>query len=156
MGELIGPVAKTLIGVDLSANMLEKARQREIYDGLFCCDLTQFLETQDKIFDVVVAADVFVYLGDLSSIFPAVRLSLSNGGLFCFSVEATADGDFLLRNTMRYAHSIGYLQRLAAQHRFFVEMIEPQIIRHDAGTKIDGYLAVLRNSRELPNYKSGG
>ena len=111
MGELIRPVAKTLIGVDLSANMLKKARQREIYDDLFCCDLTQFLETQDKIFDVVVAADVFVYLGDLSLVFPAVRRSLSNGGLFCFSVEATAEGDFTLRNTMRYAHSIGYLQK---------------------------------------------
>jgi len=146
MGELVRPIGRTLTGVDLSANMLEKARQRQIYDHLFCCDLTQFLQTQDKIFDLAIAADVFVYLGDLSQVFPAVRRSLRTGGLFCFSVEATDEGDFTLRSTLRYAHSIGYLRKLAEQHRFIVETIRPQVIRRDAGANIDGYLAVMRSS----------
>ena len=77
MGEHIHSIGRTLTGVDLSANMLEKARRRQIYDQLFCCDLTEFLQTQEKIFDLVVAADVFVYLGDLSPIFLAVSRSLS-------------------------------------------------------------------------------
>ena len=146
MGEHIRSMARTLTGVDLSANMLEKARQRQLYDHLVCCDLTEFLQTQEKIFDLAVAADVFVYLGDLSPIFLAVRRSLSQGGVFCFSVEAADDGDFTLRSTLRYAHSIAYLQRLAEQHRLTVEMIEPQVIRREAGANIDGYLAVMRNS----------
>jgi len=146
MGELVHPIGRTLTGVDLSANMLEKARQRQIYDHLFCCDLTQFLQTQDKMFDLAIAADVFVYLGDLSQVFPAVRRSLRTGGLFCFSVEATDEGDFTLRSTLRYAHSIAYLRKLAEQHRFIVETIGPQVIRRDAGADIDGYLAVMRSS----------
>ena len=145
MGEHIRSIARTLTGVDLSANMLEKARQRQIYDHLFCCDLTEFLRTQETIFDLAVAADVFVYLGDLSPIFLAVRRSLSQGGLFCFSVEAADDGDFTLRSTLRYAHSIAYLRRLAEQHQLIVEMIEPQVIRREGGANIDGYLAVMRN-----------
>jgi predicted TPR repeat methyltransferase len=146
MGEHIRSIGRSLTGVDLSANMLEKARQRQIYDHLFCCDLTEFLRTQEKIFDLAVAADVFVYLGDLSPIFLAVRCSLSQGGLFCFSVEAADDGDFTLRSTLRYAHSMAYLRRLAEQHQLIVEMIEPQVIRQDRGANIDGYLAVMRNS----------
>lgn len=146
MGKLIRPIGRTLTGVDLSANMLKKAREHQIYDHLFHGSLTQFLQTQDKIFDLAVAADVFVYLGDLSPVFSGVRQVLSDGGLFCFSVEATDEGDFVLRSTLRYAHSIDYLSRLAEQHRFSVETIESKIIRQDAGANIDGYLAVMRSS----------
>jgi len=146
MGEHIRSIGRTLTGVDLSANMLEKARQRQIYDHLFCDDLTEFLQKQKKVFDLAVAADVFVYLGDLSPIFLAVRGSLRQGGLFGFSVEAADNGDFTLRSTLRYAHSIAYLRRLAEQHQLIVEMIEPQVIRREGGANIDGYLAVMRNS----------
>jgi predicted TPR repeat methyltransferase len=126
--------------------MLEKARQRQIYDHLFCCDLIEYLQTRDKIFDLVVAADVFIYVGDLSLVFQAVRRALRESGLFCFSVEATDENDFVLRSTLRYAHSIDYLLKLAEHHQFIVETIEPQIVRQDAGANLKGYLAVMRCS----------
>ena len=144
MGNLLRPISRTLTGVDLSTNMLEKARQRQIYDQLVCCDLIQFLQTQDQLFDLAVATDVFIYVGDLSPVFPAVRGSLREGGLFCFSVEATDEADFVLRSTLRYAHSIGYLEKLAEQHRFAVEIIEPQVIRRGDEADIDGYHVVMR------------
>ncbi|MBX9775112.1 MAG: tetratricopeptide repeat protein [Xanthobacteraceae bacterium] len=144
MGNLLRPRARTLTGVDLSANMLEKARQRRIYDRLVSDDITAFLPTQDGAFDLAVATDVFIYVGDLAPVFPALRRALRPDGLFCFSVEA-ADGDgFVLRSTLRYAHSIGYLRRLAAQNRFNVEMIEPQVIRRGVHGDIDGYHIVMR------------
>jgi predicted TPR repeat methyltransferase len=146
MGEHIRPLRRTLTGVDLSANMLEKARQRQIYDQLFCCDLIEFLRSQDRIFDLAVAADVLVYLGDLSLVFQGVGRALRAGGLFCFSVEATGENDFVLRSTLRYAHSIGYLRKLADHNQFVVETIEPQIVRRDSGADINGYLAVMRCS----------
>jgi predicted TPR repeat methyltransferase len=146
VGEHVRPFRRTLTGVDLSANMLEKARQRQIYDHLLCSDLVEFLQTQDKAFDLAVAADVFIYLGDLSQVFQGVRRALRASGLFCFSVEAADDGGFVLRNTLRYAHSIGYLRTLAEQHQFIVETIDPQVVRRDAGANINGYLAVLRCS----------
>jgi predicted TPR repeat methyltransferase len=145
MGNLLRPISRTLTGVDLSENMLEKARQRQIYDRLVCGDLIEFLHTLDKSYDLAVATDVFIYVGDLSPVFPAVRRSLGDGGLFCFSVEA-ADGNDgpVLRNTMRYAHSAGYLRNLAAQHRFAVESIEPQVIRRGVEGDIAGYHVVMR------------
>jgi predicted TPR repeat methyltransferase len=144
MGNLLRPLAKTLVGVDLSANMLDKARQRQIYDRLVCGELTEFLQTQSQSCDLAVATDVFIYVGDLAPVFPAVRRALRAHGLFCFSVEGTDGSGFVLRDTLRYAHSPGYLQELAKQHRFVVETIERQVIRRGVKGDIDGYHVVMR------------
>ena len=144
VGECIRPFVRTLTGIDLSTKMLQKARQREIYDHLVCSELTKFLQTQDRRFDLVVAADVFIYIGDLSVVFREVRRALRDSGLFCFSVEATDESDFVLSNTRRYAHSIGCLEKLAEQYGFAIDIIEPQIIRREAGADVNGYLAILR------------
>jgi predicted TPR repeat methyltransferase len=144
MGNLLRPLARTLTGVDLSANMLDKARQRNIYDRLVSDDITAFLQTQHNAFDLAVATDVFVYVGDLALVFPAVRGALRTGGLFCFSVEAADGTGFVLRSTLRYAHSIDYLRGLAEQNRFGVETAEPQVIRRGVRGDIDGYHVVMR------------
>lgn len=144
MGNLLRPLAKTLTGIDLSTNMLEKARQRRIYDHLLCGDLTEFLRTQQQAFDLAVATDVFIYVGDLAPVFPALRQALRTDGLFCFSVEGTDGRGFVLRSSLRYAHSTGYLQDLAGNHRFVVETIEPQIIRRGVEGDIGGYHVVMR------------
>ena len=137
MGVCLRPLGRTLTGVDLSTNMLEKARQREIYDHLICSELINFLQTQDKNFDLAVAADVFIYIGDLAVVFREVRRALRDSGLFCFSVEATDESNFVLRSTKRYAHSIDYLQKLAGEYQFVVNTIEPQIIRQEFREKCD-------------------
>lgn len=144
MGVQIRSIARSLTGIDVSANMIEKARQRQIYDELICGDAAKMLQTQDREFDLALAADVFIYLGDLAPVFRAVRAKLRDGGLFGFTVEAIDQSDFVLRSTLRYAHSLGYLRRIAQEHRFAVETIEPQVIRRDAGADVGGYLAVLR------------
>jgi predicted TPR repeat methyltransferase len=144
MGVFLRPLGRTLTGVDLSTNMLKKARQREIYDHLICSELINFLQTQDKSFDLAVAADVFVYIGDLAVVFREVRHVLRDNGLFCFSVEATNENNFVLRSTTRYAHSIDYLQKLAGQFRFVINTIEPQIIRQQSEENVNGYLAIMR------------
>lgn len=50
-----------------------------------------FLKTHAKTFDLAVASDVFVYIGDLSKVFHDVRAALREGGFFGFSVEASED-----------------------------------------------------------------
>ena len=143
-GALLRARARTLTGVDISSNMLKIAQRRQIYDNLICGELVDFLHTRSEEFDVAVAADVFVYLGDLSEVFQAVRCRLRPGGLFCFSVEAGAEEDFALGTNLRYAHSAGYLRKLAQDHGFKLEAIESSIIRHENATEVLGHLAVLR------------
>ena len=145
-GPQLRPLARTLTGIDLSSNMLKKAEQRRLYDHLICGDIAEFLETQSHAFDLAVAADVFVYIGDLSRVFRGVRGALRDGGLFGFSVEATDEGDFVLRTTLRYAHSVPYLEKLARDHRFVLERVEARVIRQEHEVDVNGYLAVMRCS----------
>src|SRR5262249_44716704 len=125
MGEGLRSLTRTLTGIDLSTKMLDKARQRGIYHRLVASDVTAFLQSHTERFDLVVSTDVFIYIGDLSAIFAGVRRVLRSDGLFCFSVEAADDGDFVLRPTLRYAHSLAYLQMLAEQYGFAIAAIEP-------------------------------
>jgi predicted TPR repeat methyltransferase len=124
--------------------MLKIAQRRQVYDSLICGELVDFLHTRSEEFDVAVAADVFVYIGDLSEVFQAVRCRLRPGGFFCFSVEAGEEADFVLGTNLRYAHSAAYLRKLAEDHGFMLEAIESCVIRHDKGTEVLGHLAVLR------------
>ena len=156
LGARFRPLAGALTGVDISPGMLEVARQRQIYDHLVCGELIEFLQTraqdqaQDtardeaRAFDVALAADVFVYLGDLSGLFHEVGRALRPGGLFGFSVEAGESLDFVLRSTLRYAHSAAYLRRLSRLHGFVVETIAREVLRQEDGNDVVGYLAVLR------------
>jgi predicted TPR repeat methyltransferase len=146
IGSLFRPLARTLTGVDISSNMLKIARQRQTYDDLVCSDLIEFLHRHSKIFDLAVAADVFIYVGDLSRVFQGVRGALREGGFFGFSVEACDDQDFVLRATRRYAHSRTYLRKLAEEHGFVFETLESQVIRQQDGIDVVGDIAILRRS----------
>jgi predicted TPR repeat methyltransferase len=117
-GPLFRKHARFLKGVDLSPGMLEKARERNIYDELLEGDLIVGLGTArdvyDLVYDLVIAADVFVYVGKLAQVFETTARALRPGGLFAFSLEAEEGcEDFVLRPTGRYAHSAGYAGRLA-------------------------------------------
>jgi predicted TPR repeat methyltransferase len=143
-GPLLKPMASSMTGVDLSANMLEMARKRGLYDTLVCADLTAFVTTQTQQFELVVATDVFIYVGALEAVFAATRNAMRAQGLFAFSFETSASEDLVLRPTRRYAHSVAYIQKLAAAHGFSVLVLEPSVIREEGGENQDGYLAVLR------------
>jgi predicted TPR repeat methyltransferase len=144
MGEGLRGLKRTLTGVDLSPNMLEQARRRGLYDRLIESDIATFLATQTDQFDLTVSTDVFIYIGDLAGIFAGVRRALRSDGLFCFSVEAANDGDFVLQPTLRYAHSLAYLTRLADQSNLVVTAVEPHAVRREAQASIAGHNIVMR------------
>jgi predicted TPR repeat methyltransferase len=143
-GPLLRPVARRLTGVDLSANMLEKARGRGVYSDLECIELTDYLATRHAEFDLVIAADVLVYLGHLEQVFVGVQRALRPGGRFAFSVEAAERQDCELAATRRYRHSRPYLDRLAADYGFQVDAIERNILRRNAGSDVNGHVVLLR------------
>lgn len=142
-GALLRPLARTLVGVDLSPRMLERARELGIYDALYCAEMTEFLRARPGSSDLIVAADVFVYAGDLSPVLSAARASLRAGGQLAFSVEEWNAGQFALRASGRYAHSAGYLRAAAAEHGFTISALEPCVLRKEDGADIAGLLAVM-------------
>ncbi|TPI14862.1 methyltransferase domain-containing protein [Mesorhizobium sp. B4-1-3] len=142
MGERLRPFVDRLEGCDISAGMLGKAKAKGIYDRLTKADLQHFSYTGDRA-DLVVAADVFIYLGALDRIVGAVAGMLAEDGLFAFSLETLADdGDFALSPSRRYGHSEGYARRLLAANGLAVLSLESMIVRHDRRDPVEG-LAIV-------------
>ncbi|NDE11973.1 MAG: methyltransferase domain-containing protein [Chitinophagia bacterium] len=65
MGRMLKPYASTIVGVDLSKEMLSRAELTGTYDKLIADDILEFLQNCNDKFDLVVSADVFIYVGEL-------------------------------------------------------------------------------------------
>jgi len=138
-GPLLAPHTDWLVGVDLSAAMLEKARGRKVYDELVYADIAGFLDAADHRAELVVATDVFIYVGELEHIFRAVRRLLQPGGCLAFTVEEPESGTGMqLLPSLRYAHSEAYVRDIAARTGFAVRALFRAPIRHDQQQPIPG------------------
>jgi predicted TPR repeat methyltransferase len=139
------PITNYLVGVDLSAKMLDQAYQRGVYDQLIQEDLLVPLQSGTQAFDLVIAADVFIYLGDLSPIFAACTQALQPGGYFGFSIEAGTGESYALGSlTGRFAHSTDYIRQLAIANDLSEISSEPVMIRTERSQPVHGYLWILR------------
>ncbi len=137
-------VAKRLTGVDLSTGMVMEAAKKGVYDQLEAADITSFLAESDEGYDLFVATDVFVYLGDLTKIFGEIQGKARPGSYFLFSTESYNKENFILRASGRYAHAKTYIETLAVEHGFIVEVCQREGIRKERGQWIMGDLFVLR------------
>lgn len=144
-GPLVKPLAERLVGVDLSSQMLARAGSLGVYDQLVHADIAEHLQASPEHHDLVLAADVFIYIGELAPIFAAVNRLMPTGGLFCFSTEVARPGaqGFELLPSLRYAHSETCLRGLAAQHGFEVLSLARQPIREDQRQAVDGVFVHL-------------
>jgi predicted TPR repeat methyltransferase len=143
-GPLVHPFADAIDGVDVSGAMLEQARQLGLYRDLTHADLVTFLAETSRSADLVLAADVFIYLGDLSPVFQSVRRILEPTGCFAFTVELAPEGqDIRLLPSLRYAHSESYIRRLAQTHDFKVRELFTAPLRHDQLQPVMGLYVFL-------------
>jgi len=137
LGGALAHLKANIVGIDLSEKMLEKATQRGVYARLVKGDLVEELERiRSASVDAVLAADVFIYLGNLQPVFSAAARTLVPGGVFAFTVEALEKGEFEITPTGRYAHTSDYVRRLAAQSRFS----EARMERIRGRRERDGYV----------------
>lgn len=138
------PLVDRLDGVDLSSHMVERARSRGVYESVVQADLVQHLNGTMRRYDLVLAADVFIYVGALEAVFDAVTRVMEPGGVFCFSVEASGeDAGIALRGSLRYAHSPGYIRSLAQHHGFEFAETQEHPIREDQRLPVAGWFAWL-------------
>lgn len=131
-----------LTGVDLSGGMLAKAAERGAYVELIQADVVDFLRQRPGAFDLVLAADVLIYLGDIADLFEVLAGAIRPGGYFAFSVEATANGWKVLPSG-RYAHADAYIRDLAASD-FEVLEHETTTLRREGAGVASGGLYVMR------------
>jgi predicted TPR repeat methyltransferase len=142
-GAAFRDIAARLDGIDLSPLMIEQARQRGIYNDLKIADLEAALEDTPDRYSLIVAADTFVYLGDLADVFEAAARALHMDGTFLFTVEKGAC-DFELGPKRRWRHSEAYLRKLAAKHGYEVAGLLAASPRTEAGKPVAGLAVALR------------
>ena len=136
--------ADEMIAIDVSANMLSAARNKAVYDSIVVGDIVDELNKRDETFDLFVAADVFIYLGALESLFTAVSRCRSQTAVFAFSIERCSGADFVLQQTGRYAHAIAYIERLSQEHNFDIARSKPVNVRKEKEGWIAGDIFLLR------------
>lgn len=144
VGKQFHDLAGRITGVDLSTVMLAEARAAGIYTELVCDDVIDYMTATDSRFDLVLAADLFIYIGGLDELFAASRRVLRPGGLLAFSIERIEGSNYSLRRTRRYAHSLAYVGDLAGRHSMTILEMRPTAIRRGDGGRVDGHIIVLR------------
>jgi predicted TPR repeat methyltransferase len=112
--------ARTLVGVDLSDEMVKVAAKKQLYQELHVQPLNDYLAVCNKTFDLVVAADVLSYVGDLSTTFNQVAKVLRPGGHFAFTAETAPSDSYLSERGYRlmrngcFGYSKKYIDDLVA------------------------------------------
>lgn len=139
--------AARMTGIDLAPGMIEQARAKNLYDALHVAGIEDFLKATTERYDLVLAADVFVYVGALESIFARLSSAMLPGGLFSFSVQMPQEdtNGFTLGADHRYAHARAYIERCARDAGFsVVDMREKVALRLDGGKPVTGALYLLK------------
>jgi predicted TPR repeat methyltransferase len=142
-GQFLRSFSGRLAGLDLSPLMLEKAAQRGVYDELVEAEATAFLAKEEASYDLIFAADSFIYFGDLKELFAVSAKALVSDGILAFSIETTEGGDYRLMPTGRFAHANSYVEALA-QSDFIVDCKLATTIRLEINRPVAGALFVLR------------
>ncbi len=145
---VLRPLARRLDGIDLSPAMVAKAAARGLYDDLAEGDVVAVLAERPGRYDLVVAADVLVYLGDLGPVMAAAFAACRPGGAFAFTVERAGEGGaaYELGAKSRYAHAPDYVRAAAAAAGFTVVLLEDAVTRRDSGAAVPGLVAVVRRA----------
>ena len=146
-GVAFAELARTLVGVDLAPLMIARARMRNLYTDLIQGEICDILERASSFYDLIVSADVFIYIGDLEKVFILARERLTANGLFAFSIEHhEGSEDYVLRSTGRYAQSTEYMKRLAAVNALDILSDTSVTLRYQGDLPITGRVMVLRRS----------
>ena len=142
-GMAFKPLASCLDGVDLSPAMIAKARARNIYHHLEVADLETALAAHTPAYDLILAADTLVYLGDLKRVFEQAYARLSTDGWFLFTVEKAQGEAFELGPKRRWRHSEAYLRALADETGFAVAGFVAAEPRREANQPVEGFAVAL-------------
>jgi len=138
------PRARKLHGLDLSPDMLEKARATGLYDELEVAEITAWLARCTASFDLIVACDTLIYFGDLRQVIvPAARLLRPNA-FIAFTVERGSTAPYKLTDSGRYSHTESHIRDVARDAGLSVVRLTEGFLRNEYGEPVTGLISLLR------------
>jgi predicted TPR repeat methyltransferase len=144
VGRLLRPRARSLVGVDLSAAMLQKAAASGIYDRLEQADLVAFLAGNPRCCDLIVSAATLIHFNDLTPVFTAAAAALRDDGRFVFTVFPHEGDGVGVTPFQCFAHNPLYVAARAAEAGFIVEGQEMAVHEYHHDRPVMGLLVTLR------------
>ena len=142
-GAAFADMAAAIDGIDLSPAMIAKAKARGLYRALEVADIESALAHGGTAYDLILAADTLVYLGDLTAVFEGAARRLKPGGFFLFTVERANGDGFGIGPKRRWRHSEAYLRETAAASGFDVTGLVAASPRSEANVPVDGLAVAL-------------
>lgn len=131
-----------LHGVDISSKMLEHAAEKKVYDKLINQDLEKYLSSIKNKYDLIVAADVFTYFGDLSKIISGCATALHKKGRIIFSVTKNDidESNYILHPSGRFIHTKSYIEKELSENGFSIAEIKENVLRLEGEKEVIGFL----------------
>jgi predicted TPR repeat methyltransferase len=119
---------------------------RAIYDVLSVADIETVLAEAGVQYDLMLAADTLVYLGDLTPVLSGARKRLRQGGFFLFTVEKSEGESYKLGPKRRYRHSQTYIRQEAAMAGLEVMGLLECSPREEAKVPVAGFAVALQRT----------
>ncbi|MEE4242817.1 MAG: tetratricopeptide repeat protein [Desulfopila sp.] len=143
-GEACRPLCHALTGVDLSPGMLARAQEKSIYDRIECKDVFTFLQYETAQYDLFLAMDLLIYIGELEGFFAGLQKQAAQEAIAALSIER-CDGpeEYTLRESGRYAHTVHYVEKTAQKYGFAMLRREDHGIRKENNSWIPGHLLLF-------------
>jgi predicted TPR repeat methyltransferase len=136
-------IVDEIIGIDLSPKMIERARATGLYAELAVAEIVEGLKCRpDASADLILAADVMVYVHDMAPLLAEVARVLASGGLFTFTVESNAGDGVLLGEGLRYSYGEACVRALIAAAGLTLDRLESASSRTEGGTQVAGLVVV--------------
>jgi predicted TPR repeat methyltransferase/cytochrome c-type biogenesis protein CcmH/NrfG len=118
-GQCFIDITKKITGIDISRNMLNKAKEKACYGTLIEKDILNGMTELAEDFDLILCVDTLVYFGNLNEFFEKIILCLQSNGLLAFSIELANEtiSSYTLQTNGRYQHAEIYVKELAKQNQ---------------------------------------
>ncbi|SON57524.1 bifunctional 3-demethylubiquinone-9 3-methyltransferase/ 2-octaprenyl-6-hydroxy phenol methylase [Hartmannibacter diazotrophicus] len=138
------------VGIDLSEAMVGVAYDKELYDTLYVAECVDYLGSNDEgTFDLIVAADVLPYVGDLAPLFAGAAANLKPGGLLAFSSETRQAEDigaegYRVGPSQRFLHAEPYVRGELSKAGFEILSLTDINVRMENGQPSPGHLIIAQ------------
>jgi len=144
-GKELRDITDNLTGIDISSNMVAKTRELDVYNHLIVGDIVDILSSSNEKYDLFIALDVLVYIGELTKIFKTVRQCSNENALFIFSIETQEKDGYSLLKTGRYSHSESYVLKTSSDEFKVIDSQEVSL-RKEKKDWIDGKIFIMQTS----------
>lgn len=138
-------------GVDISEKMLEKAKEKGIYQELSNENIFEFLERNENQYHLVLAGDVLTYIGDLKNLFHLLIKAVEVNGYFCCSISKNIYNkqEYFLTPSGRFVHTVSYVLRQLKHCGFEVIQTKECVLRNEGAKQIEGVVILVRKEIDV-------